>query len=139
MTFEELDNEFGFHDAKLHELRIDYVNGTAVLRMALDFGDPDGPKHEDYRVGILRVSGLCFCAISPPDPDCQYMPDGSPLSVAGYAADTDTFPALKELSRTLPPGVTCFQFFVHEWNRFFNIAAKDVQISWLDEGGATDE
>jgi hypothetical protein len=136
MTFEEFDHELpnGFHDAKLHDLSIDYVRGSAVLRMELDFGDPDGLKTEDYKDGILRVSGLCFCSIDPPSHDHPYIPDGAPLNVSGDPAKPDRFPSLEELSRTLPPGVSCYRFYVNEWNSFINIAAKDVQISWVDEG-----
>lgn len=132
MTFEELDNELpnGFHDANLHSLTIDYVGGSAVLHMTLDFGDPEGPNREDYRVGDLRVSGLYFCVIDPPDPTYRHVPHGSPLNVSGDRANPDTFPALELLSRTLPTGVSCYRFFVDEWNSFLNIAAKDVRISW---------
>lgn len=135
MTFDELDNELpnGFHDAELHSLKIDYVSGAAVLRMALDFGDLHGPKREDRRMGELRLSGLYFCVIDPPDPSYRYMPDGTPMNVSGDTAEPATFPALTELSRTLPPGVSCYRFFVHEWNSFINIAANDVRISWLTE------
>ncbi|MBZ5600162.1 MAG: hypothetical protein LAN83_17790 [Acidobacteriia bacterium] len=139
MTFEELENELpnGFHDAQLHSMRTDYVSGSAVLRMALDFGNPDGPKREDYRIGELRVSGLYFCVIDPPDPSYRYVPHGTALNVSGDPAKSDTFPALEGLYRTLPPGVSCYRFFVHEWNSFINIAARDVQVSWIEEGSAT--
>jgi hypothetical protein len=136
MTFEELDKELpnGFHDAKLHDLRIDYVGGSAILRMGLDFGSYDRSNSPDYRIGELRVSGLHFCSIDPPSDDHPYVPHGFALNVAGYPTTLDTFPALEGLSRTFPDGVMCFQFYVHEWNSFINIAAKDVQISWTDEG-----
>ena len=135
MTFEELESDLpnGFHDAELHEIRIDYVRGYAILRMAFDFGNPDGAKQEDYRTGEMRVLGLYFCVIDPPDPNYGYVPHGVALNVSGDPAKPDTFPALQGLSRTLPPGVSCYRFFVHEWNSFINIAAKDVQISWIGE------
>ena len=60
MTFEDLDNQLpnGFHDAALQSLKIDYVRGSAVLRMALDFGSPESPERKDCRIGELRVSGF---------------------------------------------------------------------------------
>ena len=136
MTFEELDHELpnGFHDAKLHNLRIDYVGANMVLRTELDFGNPDGPKREDYRVADLRVSGLYFCSVDPPDPNYRYVPHGVALNVSGDPAQPDTFPALEKLSLTLPPGVSCFRFFVNEWNSFINIAARNVQVSWVETG-----
>ena len=146
MTFEEIDNKLpnGFHDAKLYDLKIDYVGGTAVLRMALDFGNPDGPKRTDYRIGELRAAGLYFCSIDAPDPSYKYAPHGTPLNISGDVAKVDTFLGLEKLSGTLPVGVPCYRFFVNEWNSFINIAAKDVQIFWIeqDEGsivGATPE
>ena len=85
MTFDQLDNELpnGFHDAELHALTIDYLNRSAVLRMAFDFGNPDGLKREDYRIAELRISGLVFCVIDPPDPKYPYVPDGAALNVSG--------------------------------------------------------
>ncbi len=140
MRFEELDNKLpnGFHDAKLHDLKIDYLRGTVVLRMALDFGNPNGPKQTDYRIGELRVSGLSFCSIDAPDPGYNYLPHGSALNISGDMAKVDTFPELEELSGTLPPGVSCYRFFVNEWNSFIYIAAKDAQIFWIEqEEGST--
>jgi hypothetical protein len=144
-TFEEIDNEFGFHDAFMHDLRIDFVNGTAVLHMALDFGDPDGPKREDYRVAKLQVSGLCFCSIDPPHtggwdaPNRRYMPRGYPLGVGGDSGKPGTRIPLEALSQTPPLGISVYRFFVHDWNSFIIIAAKDVQISWLDGGAPIEE
>ncbi len=139
MTFEELDNQLpnGFHDAELHSVRIDYVHGTMTLHMSFWVGDLKGPNREEYRAGELRITGLYFCAIDPPDPECRYVPHGSALNVSGDRAKPDTFPALEKLSQTLPPGVSCYRFFVHEWNSFINIAAKDVQVSWIEEGAPT--
>jgi hypothetical protein len=136
MTFDELDGKLpnGFRAARLYELGIDYVNGTAVLRMGLDVGSPDGPKQEDYRVGKVRVSGLYFCMIDHPDPYYRYMPHGSPVTVYGSPATPDILPQLALLSETFVPGVACYRFRVHESNSFIHIAAKDVQIFWVDEG-----
>jgi hypothetical protein len=135
MTFEELDKLLpnGFHDAQIHDLKIDYMIGSAVIRMTFDFGSPKGPKPEDYRTGELRVSGLFFLTIDPPDPSYPYVPDGCALNVSGDPAKMDTFPALETLAQTFPPGVSCYRFFVNEWNSFINIAAKDVQVSWITE------
>ena len=136
MTFEELDNKLpnGFRAARLYDLRIDYVDASVVLRMDLDFGRPDGAKQEDYRAGQVRILDLQFLAIDHPDPDYRYMPHGSPLNVTGSPAKPDRFPQLEALSKTFSSGVWCYRFYVHEWNACIHIAAKDVQISWVDEG-----
>jgi hypothetical protein len=139
MTFKELENELpnGFHDAELQEMRIDYVGGSITLRMSFWIGSMAAPNREEHRLGELRITGLYFCVIDPPDPNGRYVPDGGALSVSGDPAKPDTCPALEGLSRTLPPGVACYRFFVHEWNSFINIAAKDVQVCWIEEGAPT--
>ena len=151
MTFEELERKLpsGFHDAHFHNLRIDYLNGTAVLHMALDFGDYDdtenGIYREDYRAAKLLVSGLCFCSIDPPNtkgwfaPNRRYVSRGRPLDVRGDSGKPGTRIPLEALSQTPPPGVSVYRFFVDDWNSFIIIAAKDVQISWLDGGSTIEE
>jgi hypothetical protein len=137
MTFEDLEKELpnGFHDAELSDVQIDYVHGSMKLRMSFWVGSMQGPNRDEYRPGELRMTGLYFCTIDPPDPNYRYVPTGSALNVSGDPAKPDTFPALEQLSPTLAPGVSCYRFFVHEWNSFINIAAKDVQVSWVEEGG----
>src|SRR5216684_1034247 len=137
MKFEQLDSELpnGFHDARLHKVAIDYPAGSMILHMDLWVGRLDGGNREEYRSAEVRVTGLYFCVVDPPDPSCPYVPSRFPLDVSGDPAKPDTFPALNELSRTFPPGLSCYRFFVHEWNSFINIAARDVQISWINDGG----
>ncbi len=136
MKFEELENMLpnGFHDAEIHDLKIDYIGGSAVIRMGFDFGNPNGPKREDYRIGDLQISGLYFLSIDPPDPKYPYVPDGCSLNVSGDPAKVDTFPALEKLSQSFPSGVSCYRFFVNEWNSFINIAAREAQVYWVTEG-----
>jgi hypothetical protein len=130
MTLEELESDLpnGFHDARLYGIEVDYMGGNAILHIAFDFGDPDGPIQEVYRIGELRITGLSFCSIDPPYPHSRYVPHGVALNVSGDTATPDTFPAIEELSKAFEAGVSCYRFFVHEWNSFINIAAKDVQF-----------
>jgi hypothetical protein len=136
MTFERVDAELpnGFHDAKLYGIVIDYVAGSAILRMDFWVGSMEGPNREEYRPAELRVTGLYFCSMDVPDPTYRYVPHGSPLNVSGDLAKPDTSAAFQELYRTLPPEVSCYRFFVHEWNSFIHIAATDAQVSWIEEG-----
>src|SRR5271165_6240529 len=114
MTFEQLDAELpnGFHDAQLYGFVVDYIAGSMTLRIDLWVGNLDGPDPEEYRPAELRVTGLYFCSLDPPDPNYRFIPDGSPLDVSGDPAKPDTLPALKEFSRTLPVGASCYRFFV---------------------------
>jgi len=135
MTFEDLEKELpnGFHDAELRDMLIDYVVGSMTLRMNFWVGNMQGPNRDEYRSGELRITGLYFCAIDPPDPNYRYVPRGSTLNVSGDPAKPDTFPALERLSPTLTPEVSCYRFFVQEWNSFINIAARNVDLSWIEE------
>lgn len=133
MTFEELENHLpnGFHDAEIYSLKIDYMARSAIIRIALDFGSLNGPERENYRIGELQISGLFFFSIDPPDPSYPYIPDGCALNVSGDPSKNDTFPELEKLSHTFSSGVSCYRFFVNEWNSFINIAAEEVEIFWI--------
>lgn len=135
MTFEHLDRQLpnGFHDARLRRVDINYGDRTARLHMSFWVGDLDGPNREDYKDGTLNVDGLCYYAIEAPDPTYPFMRTGSPINVAGYPEDLEKFPALNGLLSVLPKGVTCYRFFVHDWNSFIHIAARDVQLSWAGD------
>ena len=78
MTFEKVDAELpnGFHDAKLYGIVIDYVAGSAILRMDFWVGSMEGPNREEYRPAELRVTGLYFCSMDVPDPTYRYVPHG---------------------------------------------------------------
>jgi hypothetical protein len=131
----ELPN--GFHDAKLSSIELDYVAGIATLHLACWVGSMDaapGPEREQYREGIVSLSGLCFCSIQPPDPNYPFLPDGKPIDLSGDGANADHLPSLPALSLRLPEGAWCYRFFVVEWNAFIYVAAKHAEISWA---GAT--
>jgi hypothetical protein len=136
MTFEELDQALpnGFHDAKIEKIAVDYAQRSATITMHLLVGTPDSVDQDEYRHAILDISGLCYYAIDPPDPTYPFMRSGSPVNVAGYPEDPEKFPVLDSLLPVMPTGVTCYRFFVHHWNSFIHIAAKDVQVSWVEDG-----
>jgi hypothetical protein len=135
MTFNELDSKLpnGFHDAEIRSISADYPSGSLRLGMNLWVGDLDGPNKEEYKSAELLVTGLYFYSIDPPDPAYPFLPDGSPVTVSGDSATAATIPALEKLLLALPTGVSCYRFFVHDWNSFIHIAANDVQISWVEE------
>jgi hypothetical protein len=132
MTFEDLDRELpnGFHDAKIEDVTVNYAERSATLTMHFWVGSMDGPNREEYRSGTLRIHGLCYYAIDPPAPTYPFMRSGSPINVSGYPEDPEKFAALGGLLAVMPKDVTCFRFFVHEWNSFIHIAATDVRLSW---------
>jgi hypothetical protein len=133
MTFEQLD-EFlpnGFHDAMIEKIAIDYAQRSADLLMKLWVGTPDSANLEEYRSATLNVTGLGYIAIDSPDPKYPFMRPGAALDVAGYSEDSESFP-LEALRPAMPTAVSCYRFFVHDWNAFVHIAAEDVQLSWAD-------
>lgn len=136
MTFEELDQALpnGFHDAKIQKLVVDYVQRSATMTMHLWIGTPHSANRDEYRQATLAISGVCYYSTEPPDPKYPFL-RGSSITVAGYPEDAEKFPALNGLLAAMPKGVTCYRFFVHEWNSFIHIAAKDIQFEW-DENTA---
>jgi hypothetical protein len=137
MTFEELDDALpnGFHDAKVQKVAVDYVQRSVIMTMQLSVGTPDSANPDEYRGATLDVSGLCYYSIEPPDPTYPFLRGGSPVNVAGYPEDAEKFPALNALLPAMPKDVSCFRFFVHDWNSFVHIAARDVQIEWGEDAG----
>lgn len=135
MTFEELDQASpnGFHDAEIYSIAIDYGAAAVTLDMNFWIGDLEGSNREECRRGIVKVTGLIFCSIDPPDPAYPFLTDGSPVTVSGDSARSDTCPALAMLLSGFPLGVFCFRFFVNNWNAFIHIAAKDVLIAWVEK------
>jgi hypothetical protein len=137
MTFKELEQMLpnGFHDAKIQQVTIAYAEHSATIVMHISFGTPESANPDEYRQGTLRIDGLCYFAVDPPDPTYPFLGVRSPINVSGYPEDPAKFAVLKDLLSVMPNGVTCYRFFVHEWNSFVHIAAKDVRISWAENEG----
>ena len=127
MTFKEVEHTLpnGFHDAKIERISLDYSAGTLQIAMRILIGTPGQPDQDEYGPAELRVGGLYFCFIEPPDPTYPFKPNGKPLSVSGDDGASGEIGFLQKL----PAGVSCYRFFVDQWNSFIYIAASDVQIS----------
>jgi hypothetical protein len=137
MTLDELDNKLpnGFHDAEIFSYEVDFAGASAKFHLNLLVGWPDDPpgEREEYQEAAVVVSGLCFLSIDPPSPTYPFLPDGKPISVSGDPADADTLPSLPDLAAKFPGGTWCYRFFVHDWNAFIYIAARDAQVTWVGE------
>jgi hypothetical protein len=137
MTLDELDQKLpnGFHDAQIFSIEIDYAAGAAKFSLGLLVGWPEDPEpeRERYQKAELFLTGQCFCSIDPPFPTYSFIPDGRPIYVSGDPAQPDHLPALRELSAKFPPGTWCYRFFVHDWNGFIQIAARDARVTWVGE------
>lgn len=135
MNFEELDNELpnGFHDARLLSLKLDYTARSAILHMRLLVGTPGSVNPEEFREAVLKVSGLCFCTIEPPNPDHGALLNGSGVRISGYVEDRQSLVTLAGALAKCAPDSSCYRFFCHDWNCFIHLAASDVQISWSED------
>jgi hypothetical protein len=130
MTFKEVEHSLpnGFHDAKIERISLDYPAGTLQIAMRILIGKPGEPDQDEYGPAELRVSGLYFCSIEPPDPTYPFKPNGKPLGVSGDDSE-DELSGVVGVLGSLPRGISCYRFFVDQWNSFIHIAASDVQIS----------
>jgi hypothetical protein len=130
MTFKELEHSLpnGFHDAKIERISVDYTAGTLRIAMRILIGTPGEPDQDRYGPAELTVAGLYICSIEPPDPTYPFKPNGKLLGVSGDDCENESSGVVKVL-RELPKGVSCYRFFVDQWNSFIYIAASDVQIS----------
>jgi hypothetical protein len=130
MTFQEAEalTPNGFHDAEIDTLHVDYRTGTLSLSMRLWTGTLGTPNQEEYSSAELRVQGLLFCAIDPPDPRYPFPPDGDSLGVDGAHGPGD-LAAKADLIARLPPEISLYRFFVEQWNSFIYVAGGDVQLS----------
>ena len=135
MTFEELDQTFpnGFDDAQINTVILDYVKRTVRLHLNLRGNLPDSPNRDEYRQGVLTAREFYYVSIEPPDADHLFYPQRPMITMDGLSEDASQFPLFERLKPVLPVGAFCCRFFVHDWNSFIHIAAKDGRFSWMDE------
>jgi len=131
MTFEELDARFpnGFGDAEISSVSLDYKSRTATLQLNLRVNPPDSPNSQEYRRGVLTIRGFYYVSIDPPDIGHLFYPSKSKITVDGFSENPETFQLFERLQPTLPPSAFCCRFFVHDWNAFIHIAARDAEFS----------
>ena len=134
MTFEELDKRFpnGFDDAQIISIKIDYSNRQARLKISLRGNPPEDPNRDEYRRAELTILGFYYISIEPPDADHLFYPGLSNVTVDGMPEDPKQFPLFELLQPKLAAGAFCCRFFVHDWNSFIHLAAKDAEFSWID-------
>jgi len=136
MTFEELDQRFpnGFVDARITGLSLDYQNRTAKVFLNLRGNPPESPNRDEYRRATLLLNGFYYFVIEAPDADHLWYPQRT-IQVNGHAEDDSQFPIFGLVKSKQPGDAFCCRFYVHDWNSFIHIAAKDAQLSW-DAGEA---
>jgi hypothetical protein len=135
LTLDELDHTLpnGFHDGEILSLELNYAAATAKFHLSLAVGwssDPE-PERDAYQEATMLVTGLCFCSVAPPFRGYPLHPEGSAIAVSGDPAKPDHLPELVELEKQFPPGTWSYRFFVHDWNAFIYLAARDAEFAWI--------
>ena len=130
MTLTDVDRLLpnGFHDAYLLRFAADYVKATLSLDLDLWVGSPDAKtpaERERRKPGRIRISGLAWCVIAPPDVIVRPNPRGFRID-AGPVSDLETPPKLP----APPPGVFSWWFFVQNWNTSLYVAGREASIDW---------
>ncbi len=117
---------WGFHDAHLERLAVDWLASTLTLELRL----PMSRDQSVERVGRVHVTGLFFLSIEPPalgDDDYPRIPrEGLWLDGAeGPAPGAVNLPPL-------PDGVWLHHFWIRPWqHRTLHVAGRDCRLEWL--------
>ena len=130
MTLTDVDRQLpnGFHDAYLLRFAADYAKATLSLDLDLWVGSPDAKtplERERRKSGRIRISGLAWCVIAPPDMTVRPNPRGFRID-AGPVSDLETPPKLP----VPPPGVFSWWFFVQDWNTSLYVAGQSAALDW---------
>jgi hypothetical protein len=130
MNLRELTDDlpWGLHDAHLERLELDWPQAAASLTVRFAMSE----RQDLDRRGRIDLTGLVFCAIDPPEiaPDRSYVPtpkDGLWLNDGEGVA-----PGAKGTYPSVPKGCFLHWFFVHQWNRFIHVCAREATLVWLD-------
>lgn len=137
MTLFELERSLpnGFHDALLHNFSVNYVKREATLTLDILVGVPEGKtkfEQEACRKCELKLSGLEYFIIDPPDATYQFTKSGSLWIDAGPLEKTKLKSKVK-LPSLQSKNAFAYLFFVQDWNSSFYIAATDSSLEWLSE------
>jgi hypothetical protein len=77
----------------------------------------------------LKLSGLLYCAIEPPDANYSYG-EARKLWVDTGALESASIRPSVKLPERLPEGAFACWFFVHDWNSFIYVAAMEASLEW---------
>ena len=140
MTLTELDKTLpsGFHDSALKGMAVDYEKRTLRLDMSLRVGDPEGPREQrdDYRDAQVDISEFAFLVIDPPHASYDFCKPGEVWISDGW--ETQSIPEFtktigKNLQDAVPKGAFLHSFFVHDWNSYIHVCARDCAMKWVGE------
>lgn len=130
MTIEEIANTLpnGFHDAQIKGIGINYIEREVTMDLELWVSDSVKDNSEDYREADMKLLGLLFLVMEPPDPRYDFQ-EKKPLWVDAMPLEASKSTAT-QLPVVLPEKAFTYSFFVHDWNAFIHVAAMDASLSW---------
>jgi hypothetical protein len=114
----------GLHDAEVDTIRIDYPHRTMELTLDVWIGRMDGPpsSREMYRRGVLKITGLGYCAMDLPD---ERYPFANPKPLRIDLAAATAF---------RPDGFSfACRLWVNEWNGFIHLSGQSAELVWQAE------
>lgn len=135
MTFEELDERFpnGFDDARLGLLSVNYADRSILLQLSLGTNSPEGPNSQEYTRANLILREFYYVSVEPPDADRFLNARRSMITIDGLPEDANNFPLFTLIRQSVPAGGFFCRFFVHDWNAFMHLAAKDAEFSVVQD------
>jgi hypothetical protein len=137
MTFEDFERKFpnGLDDAEIFSMSLDYQYRRAKVELTLRANPPESPDRDQYQRAVLLLKGFYYFVIEPPDADHLWYPH-RPIQVDGFPEDGSEFSPFDNLKSKLPADAFCCRFYVHDWNSFIHVAARDAQFSWATDGAS---
>lgn len=132
MTIDEIDRTLpnGFHDAKLKNLRIDYVQRRASMELDVLLSlDSNQSRQVEYRRCQLEIFDLHFFVVEPPDSVIE-MKNVTGLWIDKTQIGEEVFRRLFKAGMVIPEGFFCCSFFVFQWNSCIYFCAKEATISF---------
>lgn len=129
MNILELESSlpYGFHDADLRGIAIDYAKREATLKIGVWVAYEEGEPGEVGRAPLLRsarltLEGLEYLIIEPPK--ARYEVEKRVLDISGRATDSGV--------ALLPSdsGAVPYAFHVTNWNSSIRFAAVSVALRW---------
>lgn len=115
---------WGFHDARLFAMSVDYTTNRAQLALEVleEVSEPDerGERHVVYRRATLTLDELEALIILPRDAGTNPGESGGYLDIDGSdGVPAAAMPMIGDLQILAP-----YAFFVEQWNSFIIVAAR---------------
>jgi hypothetical protein len=110
------------------------------MTLSLKVGAFDGPREhrDDCRDAQVEITGMVFWIVDPPDRNEDFASSGEVW--IGDGVETPSIPQftkhIADLLNAVPKDVFVHSLFVHDWNSYIHLAARDCSIKWLGDAHA---